>query len=142
MKIKRRDFIKVSSTAGLLGMMGQGNSGMAGTLPAAPEGFDLHPFIKAHPEAVFIHRTSVEKKTDSGAIHDAAFKLADTMFVRSSKKGSYPNSTRITCKPNWTCDSGPGSDPESKLGITTDSHFVEGFLNGVKNKGPQKFYLR
>ncbi|MBR9999170.1 MAG: DUF362 domain-containing protein [Cyclobacteriaceae bacterium] len=142
MKMKRRDFIKVSSTAGLLGMMGQGNSGMANAFPAASEGFDLHPFIKAHPEAVFIHRTSVEKKTDTEAIYDTAYRLAEGMFVKAPKGKGYANTTGITCKPNWTCNSGPGSDPESRLGITTDCHFVEGFLNGIKQKGPRKFYLR
>jgi len=142
MKLKRRDFIKVSSAAGLVGLMGQGDTAMANTIPTGADRFDLHPFIKAHPEAVFINLTSVQEKTDAEAIYHAANKLADEMFVKTTKGKGYSNSTKITCKPNWTCDSGPGSDPESKLGITTDLHFVEGYLNGVKRKGPGQYFLR
>ena len=73
--MKRRDFIKVSSAAGMAGLVGKGYDGFASPLDAKAEGFDLHPFIKEHPEAVFINLTSVKEKTDSKAIHDAAFKL-------------------------------------------------------------------
>ena len=140
--MKRRDFIKVSSAAGLVGMMGPGGMAMEDAASAGMQGFDLHPFIKAHPEAVFINITSVKIKTDTNAIYNTANRLAGEMFVKTSNGKGYSNSTRITCKPNWTCNSGPGSDPETKLGITTDSHFVEGYLKGVKDKGPRHFYLR
>jgi hypothetical protein len=113
--MKRRDFIKVSSAAGLVGMMGPGgvaieNAGLSGI-----EGFDLHPFIKAHPEAVFINLTSVQEKTDTNAIYNTSIQLAGEMFVKTTKGKGYSNSTRITCKPNWTCNSGPGSDPPVRI---------------------------
>jgi len=142
MKMKRRDFIKVSSAAGLAGLMGPGDNVMANTALSKADGFDLHPFIKAHPEAVFIHHTSVQEKSDSTAIYNAAIQLADEMFVKTSKGKGYSNATKVNCKPNWTCTGRPGSDPVSKLGITTDLHFVEGYLNGIKNKGPQNYYIR
>ena len=140
--MKRRDFIKVSSAAGIAGLMGTGDSVMANTIPSGADGFDLHPFIKAHPEAVFINLTSVKEKTDAKPIHDAAYKLACEMFVKTSKGKGYSNSTKVTCKPNWTCNGRPSSDPEARLGITTDLNFIEGYLNGVKNMGPRDFYLR
>lgn len=141
--MKRRDFIKVSSVAGLTGLAGPGVQAVVKNSLAGETGFDLHPFIKAHPEAVFVHLTSVKDKGDTRAIHDAAYKLAGEMFVKTSGNDGYPNSTRITCKPNWTC-SGPGdqSDPFLNAGITTDLNFLEGFLRSVRNKGPQEIYLR
>jgi anaerobic selenocysteine-containing dehydrogenase len=57
--MKRRDFIKVSSAAGMAGLMGPGYTAMAGSAATGPDGFDLHPFIKKHPEAFFLYLTSV-----------------------------------------------------------------------------------
>ena len=142
MKMKRRDFIKVSSAAGIAGLMGPGDTAMANTTPSGADGFDLHPFIKEHPEAVFINLTSVKEKTDSKPIYDAAYKLANEMFVKKTNGKGYSNSTKVNCKPNWTCNGRRRSDLESKLGITTDLNFVEGYMNGVKNTGPRNFYLR
>lgn len=138
--MKRRDFIKVSSAAGMAGLMGPGYAAMAQSAAQGPEGFDLHPFIKKHPEAVFINLTSIAEKTDAQPIHDAGYKLASEMFVQTS--GGYANTTRVNCKPNWTCNGRPDLDSESKLGITTDLNFIEGYLRGVKSKGPQEFFLR
>jgi len=141
--MKRRDFIRVSSTAGIAGLVGTGYNAFARPGSSGEDGFDLHPFIKEHPEAVFIYLTSVKEKGDKQAIHDAAFKLAGEMFVKTSNGEGHPNSTKITCKPNWTC-SGPSrsSDPLANVGITTDLNFIEGFLQSVKEKGPREFYLR
>ena len=140
--MKRRDFIKVSSAAGVAGLVGPGYSAMANTALSKADGFDLHPFIKEHPEAVFINLTSVKEKIDNQPIYNAAYKLADEMFVKTTKGKGFPNSTKVNTKPNWTCNGRRNSDPESKLGITTDLNFVEGYMNGVKNTGPQDFYLR
>ena len=129
--MKRRDFIKVSSAAGVLGAIGSGFNASANPFTEAADGFDLHPFIKEHPEAVFINLTSVKEKTDNAAIYDAAYKLANEMFVRTSGSKGYSNKTRITCKPNWTCSTGSKKDPLANMGITTDLNFIEGYLNGV-----------
>ena len=77
--MKRRDFIKVSSAAGIAGLVGPGYTSMANTAFSSTDGFDLHPFIKAHPEAVFINLTEVEEKTEAKPIYDAAYKLASEM---------------------------------------------------------------
>src|SRR5512145_3214600 len=133
--MKRRDFIKVSSAAGVLGLVGSRLNSSASSLSDFSDGFDLHPFIKEHPEAVFINLTSVNEKTDSAAIYDAAYKLASEMFVKTSGGKGYSNKTRITCKPNWTCSTGSKKDPLANMGITTDLNFIEGYLNGFKNLG-------
>ncbi len=139
--MKRRDFIKVSSASGVAGIIGPEYLPLTTPLSDS-DCFDLHPFIKEHPEAVFIHRTRVKKITNAEAIRKTAHKLAGEMFVKTTSEKGYANSTKITCKPNWTCNGGPDTDPESKLGVTTDLHFVEGFLNGVREVGPQQFYIR
>ncbi|MEI6048491.1 MAG: DUF362 domain-containing protein [Bacteroidota bacterium] len=140
--MKRRDFIKVSSAAGALGIVGSGFDAMANPYTERVEGFDLHPFIKEHPEAVFINLTSVKEKTDKTGIYNAAYKLADEMFVKTSNGKGYANTTKITCKPNWTCNSVNKKDTTASLGITTDLNFIEGYLKSVKTKGAKDFYLR
>jgi len=141
--MKRRDFIKVSSAAGVAGVVGSGfDSYSSNSKSNQTEGFDLHPFIKAHPEAVFINLTSVKEKTDKQDIYDASYKLASEMFVKTQNGEGYPNSTKITAKPNWTSSRPNENDPSYHLGITTDLNFIAGFLNGVKTKGPQNYYLR
>jgi uncharacterized protein (DUF362 family) len=141
--MKRRDFIKVSSAGVASGIVGKGLDSFAATSGADMENFDLHPFIKNHPEAVFINLTSVKEKTDSKAIYDAAFKLSNEMFVKVKRGKGYSSSTKITAKPNWTgFGSGDKNDPTYHMGIITDLSFIEGFLNGVRTKGPQDFYVR
>jgi Domain of unknown function (DUF362) len=141
--MKRRDFIKVSSVAGVAGLVGPGYNALANNPPSEIGGFDLHPFIKEHPEAVFINLTSVKEKTDSKAIYDTAAKLANEMFVKTTNGKGYSNSTKVNCKPNWTSNGGGrGRDPLGNMGITTDLNFVEGFLSTVKKKGPEDCYLR
>ncbi len=140
--MKRRDFLKTSAAAGVTGLVGSGCSSVKKTSQYSGPGFELHPFIREHPEAVFIHLTSIESKHDEKGIHDAAFNLAKELFVKTSSQG-YPNSTKITCKPNWTCNSPVnGKSAFEQRGINTDMHFVEGFLKSVREIGPQDIYIR
>ncbi|MDR2887082.1 MAG: DUF362 domain-containing protein [Bacteroidales bacterium] len=140
--MKRRDFIKLSSAAGVAGIVGSHLDAAASPLNAQASGFDLHPFIKAHPEAVFIYLTDIKEKTDKKGIYDASYKLAQEMFVSTSGGKGYSNSTKIAAKPNWTCAPQDKDDPFASMGIITDLNFTEGYLNGVKSRGPQQFYLR
>jgi anaerobic selenocysteine-containing dehydrogenase len=73
--MKRRDFIKVSSAASIAGLIGPGYNVLGNNNLSGVEGFDLHPFIKAHPEAVFVNLTSIKEKTDAAGINSAAAKL-------------------------------------------------------------------
>ena len=140
--MKRRDFIKLSSAAGVAGVVGSHIDTAANPLYAQQaSGFDLHPFIKAHPEAVFVYLTDVKIKTDQKGTYDAGHKLASEMFISTSGGAGFSNSTRIAGKPNWTC--APQSDGyEAAMGIVTDLGFIEGYLNGVRSKGPQQISLR
>ena len=140
--MQRREFI-ANSAMSMGALMAAGCATVKKTQPNVPAGaFDIHPFVKAHPEAVFIRVTSVESKTDYKAIHDEAFRLADELIVKTDT-GGFPNSTRITCKPNWTCNSPVnGKTAEEFLGVNTDMNFIEGFLQSMKKKGPQECFIR
>ena len=141
--MKRRDFIKLSSAVGVAGVVGSHIDTAANPLYSQQSsGFDLHPFIKAHPEAVFINLTNIKEKTDQKDIVDTSYKLAQEMFVSTSGGAGYPNSTKIAGKPNWTCASQDKDDPTYHWGIITDLGFTEGYINGVRSKGPQQIYLR
>lgn len=140
--MRRRDFIKTTAAAGVTGLVGAGCSSVKKTSPYAGPGFDLHPFIREHPEAVFIKLTSVKSKRDTTDIHDAAYDLAKELFIKTPS-GGFPATTKITCKPNWTCNSPvDGKVAYENLGINTDMHFIEGFLQAVRETGPQDIYLR
>jgi len=137
--VKRRDFLKTSAAAGLSGIGAAAcSTGMKRLQRQDGPGFDLHPFVRANPEAVFIARTSVDTFTDAEAIRGEAFKLSRELFVRVPS-GGYPDSARITVKPNWTSSGKPV--PEN-LGINTDPNFIEGFLQAMKETGPQRYYIR
>jgi len=141
--MKRRDFLRDTAVAGIAGLAMAGCSSVRKTARSSTgPGFDLHPFINAHPEAVFIRRTTVESKRDEQGIRDEAYRLAHEIFV-PTESGGYPASTRITCKPNWTCNTlADGKPVFDYRGINTDMFFIEGFLNGVRSYGPQEIFLR
>lgn len=104
--------------------------------------FSLHPFIEAHPEAVFIMRTQVADKTDSEAKKRAGLELARGIFTLSDVPG-VPLTHKIAIKPNLTCTSGQGHT-EGGMGIITDKYFMEGLIEGMKEVGlpAENMYLR
>lgn len=136
--MKRRDFMKRSATVGACCFAG----GTAAARAASGDGFDIHPFLKAHPEAVFIARTNVSSKEDANGLFNAGEQFASDLIVPVSN-GGYANSTKITVKPNWTC-SGPkdGKPVMEKLGVNTDPNFIAGWVTGMRTKGPQDYYIR
>ena len=140
--MKRRDFIKTSAIGGVSGLVGQGCSTLGKTGRISGPGFDVHPFVKNHPEAVFIHLTDVKSKRDIDDIRGVGRRLSKELIVKTSS-GGYPMSTGITVKPNWT-SAGPRDDKPvyEKLGINTDPNFIEGWVQAMKEVGPQKYYIR
>ena len=139
--MKRRDFLKTSAAVGLSGIGATAGGNAAPQYSSGP-GFDVHPFVKEHPEAVFIAKTNIASKADIEDIRSSAFKLSKELIVKTAS-GGYPSSTRITVKPNWTC-AGPkdGKPVFEKLGINTDPHFVEGWVQAMKEVGPQEYFIR
>lgn len=104
--------------------------------------FSPHPFLEAHPEAVFIMRTQVGDKTDSEAKRRAGLELAKGIFTLCDTPG-VPLTHKIAIKPNLTCTSGQGHT-EGGMGIITDRHFMEGLIEGLKELGlpAENMYLR
>lgn len=140
--MKRRDFIKAAAATGISSVLSQRYSSPGKAMQSSAPGFDLHPFIRNHPEAVFIHLTAIESKTDAAPIHDVGYKLAKELIVPVNS-GGFPNSTKITMKPNWTCATPKDGKPIiEKLGMNTDPNFIEGWVKGMKESGPQSYYIR
>ncbi|MFC1608472.1 hypothetical protein ACFL47_10940, partial [Candidatus Latescibacterota bacterium] len=114
--MKRRDFLKTSAAVSMSGISAAACSKRALQQQTTGPGFDVHPFVKEHPEAVFIAKTNIASKADAENIRSSAFDLSKELIVKTTS-GGHPSSTRITVKPNWTC-AGPknGKPVFEKLG--------------------------
>src|SRR5271157_1651743 len=125
----RRAFLKTAAGMGLAANALPG-LGLLGNEGAAPAYFGLHPFIEAHPEAVFIRQTHVRAKNDSEAMRREAFELARRIFTRRDSPGQSP-SDKFAIKPNLTATLGKGHD----FAIITDPYVVEGLVDGLCQAG-------
>ena len=136
----RRQFLKAVGVVGSIAFLEPLNI-FVRKATAAPKFFGLHPFIEAHPEAVFIKRTNVAQKTDAFAKRNEGLELAAEIFVPQDTPGISLNHT-IVVKPNLTCSRG-GANVESGMGIVTDADFVEGVIEGMKKLGltGEQFHL-
>ncbi len=138
--MKRRTFIK--SLAGVV---------LAGSVrhawPTRLDSFKLHPFITAHPDAVFIMKTSVDSKRDSDALLNSGQVFSNSVFQRTSaSEDAFPLSNRVVIKPNLTSRGKwqDGYTIERSMGVITDVNFVEGVIRGMSSLGinGSQFYVR
>ena len=135
--MKRREFLKKTSAIGLTGLSGQGcSSSIKNAARTTGPGFDIHPFIKNHPDAVFIARTSIKSISDSAEIRKAGSKLAQELIVKT-KSGGYPNSTLVSIKDNWHGK----KELEELYAMNTDPNFSAAWIESMKEIGPQKFFM-
>ncbi len=135
--INRRDFLKSSSLLyGSLGFMGSASVCAAESTPSGY--FGAHPFVEQHPEAVFILRTHVDRKTNSAACKQVGLDLGRSLFVPMDNTG-VPVTHNIATKPNLTAhdtvDEKRGFTLEDTMGIATDVFFVEGLFESLKELG-------
>jgi len=139
--MNRREFMKVIAAAGSAAVLDPMDVLVKRTM-AAPGYFGLHQFIEAHPEAVFIKRTNVMDKTDSEVKKQEGIELAKEIFTLRDTPG-IPLSQMIAMKPNLTCTSGSAKTIDG-MGIITDSDFVEGIIEGMKEVGisQDNMYMR
>ena len=102
--------------------------GEAAASTASP--LSVHPFVAAHPEAVFIRRTKIRAKTDAAAIRRESRRLFEKVFVRHEGKG-LQSPPLVAIKPNLTST--------KKTGLThaiiTDPYLVEGMVDALRKKG-------
>jgi hypothetical protein len=133
----RRTFIK--SVAGY----GLAAAGPVSTVVArdvaAPSGFGLHPFIEAHPEAVFIRKTNVPVRSDAEAKRKETFAFVKQILTLRDSGGA-PLTSKIAIKPNLTSAKNTGLT----YGIVTDPFVVEGFVDGFEGIGlkTDQIYIR
>ena len=112
----------------------------AGAAQAAPRHawFGLHPFIEAHPKAVFIRRTRVPEKTAAEAKRQEGLRLAREIFLPRDRPG-IPLTHRVVLKPNPTCLRSPHRPEVELWGVATDPDFYEGLILGLRELGLRKF---
>jgi hypothetical protein len=125
----RRGFLKTAAGLGLASSASPALGLLEGER-SAPTSVGLHPFIEAHPEAVFIRQTHVSAKRDSEAKRREAFELARRIFVRGLSPGLSP-SDKFVIKPNLTAVEGRGLE----FAIITDPYVVEGLIGGLRQAG-------
>ena len=128
--MKRRTFLKSAALAAGSPMLSTSRA-FSQTGNAKRTHFTVHPFIERHPEAVFIMRTNVDKKTNREANRRTGTTFARSVFIPSDRNG-IPVSRKIAIKPNIT---GGGGNSLETMGIITDPFFVEGVVDGMKPLG-------
>lgn len=132
--MNRRQFLHTTVAAGA-------GLGIARHLPAFPRGagrpaataLTLHPFITAHPEAVFIRRTQVTDKLDTAAKSAVGAAFVGELFT-AGESGEVPFTNAFAIKPNLTCTMGTGNTPAG-MGIMTDIPFLDGVMQGLRDLG-------
>lgn len=133
----RRGFLKTASMAGASVLLSP-SIAIGRSRVRTFSHFGLHPFIEAHPQAVFILRTNVDAMTNAPAIKTAAELLGKTLFVgKEPGEGAYPLSSPVILKPNLTNRGKWDSryTVEGTRGVMTDVSFVEGIIGSIKTLG-------
>lgn len=94
---------------------------------------EIEPFIRQHPDAVFLMRTRLRALNDPPQALEAGRRTAEAIF----QKASYGNRKRkIVIKPNIT--TGPELDRQTlrpypgQDGVVTNPYFVAGFTDGLR----------
>lgn len=137
--MKRRSFLASSAFAGVAGSITP-TTVFADSAKKSTGFYRVHQFIEEHPDAVFIMKTNVEKKTDEDDIRTEGARFANEVIVPSDESG-IPVSHLVPIKPNIT---GGGGNDWATMGIITDPNFVEGVVISMKQLGISKknFHLR
>jgi len=114
-------------------------AGLLARVSGPPAYFGLHPFIEAHPEAVFIRKTTAARKNDLDGKKQEAFELARRIFTLRHTPG-IPLSHKFAIKPNLTATDGTGL----RYAIITDPYVVEGLVAGMRQVGigAESIYVR
>jgi hypothetical protein len=144
--VDRRTFLKTAGTAGAA-VAFTPTEAFSRFFGTSATGFAVHPFIEAHPEAVFIMRTSVDVKTNSTAMKNAGLTFGRAVFVsQDAATGGIPITNKVAIKPNLTCRGKWSSNYtiERSMGVQTDAYFVEGVIESLKELGltGSQFYMR
>ncbi len=126
---------------------------MASRLQDSSGFFDVHPFVKNNPDAVFIMKTNVSDYMNSQEKKQAGLEFTRSVIVPSET--GVPLTSLIPLKPNIRYELGwnvnfqahktaqePGNRVQGYKG--TDAHFVEGLIEAMKELGMSgsQFFIR
>ncbi|MBK7710814.1 MAG: hypothetical protein IPJ37_07625 [Bacteroidales bacterium] len=144
MTITRRQFVQSSFIAGAGILLGPGRNSFD---PAKASFFGVNPFILQNPDSVFIMKTNVDVKTNSGAIKSAGLDFGRSVFgLTDNQEEGIPLTHKVVIKPNLTCRARGSSKYtiERSMGIVTDAFFVEGVIESLKELSISagQFYIR
>jgi uncharacterized protein (DUF362 family) len=128
--VSRRSFFRQLGGFGLATVASPGDWAVPPTPPTDAEPLGLHPFLEAHPEAVFVRRTRVAARTDAEAIRREARALARGIFTTRRGPGLSPSPV-VAIKPNLTSTKRTGL----LHAIVTDPYAVEGLVDGLSRLG-------
>lgn len=142
--INRRDFLKTG--AAIAGSSFVSRSGKLYGNTAASY-FTVHPFVESNPNAVFIMKTAVDKKTDASAIKAAGQRFGQSVFQTTDDAATgIPLDYLYAIKPNMTSRGKwmKKYTTEGTMGVVTDANFVEGVIDSMKGVGigADKIYVR
>jgi uncharacterized protein (DUF362 family) len=137
--MRRRSFFRQLGGLGAATLAAPAEWSHAATPPSATRPLGLHPFVEAHPEAVFIRRTKVAAKTDAEAMRREAQALAREVFTVRKGPGLALTQT-VAIKPNLTSTKKTGLTHA----IVTDPSVVEGLVGGLVEQGisPGSIFVR
>ena len=76
--MRRRSFLRAGGVVGAAALLKP--EAVLGQSARRSPYFDLHPFVRDHPEAVFVFRTRVDSKTDAPAKAREGSALARSLF--------------------------------------------------------------
>ncbi len=137
--MKRRTFLSAAALAGASSAI-KPSTVVADRVRKSTGFYRVHQFVEEHPDAVFIMKTNVEKKTDADDIRIEGHRFANEVIVPTGENG-VPVSHLVPIKPNIT---GGGGNEWATMGIITDPNFVEGMVMSMKDLGVsrKKFHIR
>jgi uncharacterized protein (DUF362 family) len=128
--MRRRSFFPGLAGLGATALVRPEDLAAAPAAPAPEGSLGVHPFVAAHPEAVFIRRTRVAAKTDAEAIRGAARGLFRQLFALRRGQG-VPSPPVVAIKPNLTSTKKTGLTHA----IVTDPYAVEGLVDALRERG-------
>jgi hypothetical protein len=128
--MQRRRFFGRLAGLGATALVRPDDLVLGATAAPPPSPLSVHPFVAAHPEAVFIRRTNVAAKTDGAAIRRESRALFEKVFVLGKGKGR-PGAPVVAIKPNLTSTKKTGLTHA----IVTDPFAVEGLVDALTESG-------
>lgn len=138
----RREFLKTAAATGAYSLAAPV---VTRALPgrAAADYFTVHPFVEAHPEAVFIMKTAVDNKYNTEAKKNAGLAFGRSVFLPGDSTG-IPITASIPIKGNLKTANPDNYDHDLIMSHTIDAIFTEGLMEGMKELGIKgsQFHLR